>query len=206
MKNKIEARINWEEQWALHGKGYCKGFLRVSLQEYAQHANRELLLKPGPGFGDLSHPTTRFVLKLMESYVKGVDVIDLGSGSGILSLAACGMGAKRVWGIDIDPQAIEHASVNAVHNNMSDKVSFSLHPPSLSGRYTLLMNMIYSEQIIAWASLGILQDQVDWIVISGLLIEQKELYLNLCAQWHWELKDELQEDGWLGLVLRKNSG
>ncbi len=77
---------------------------------------KTLLLKPGPGFGDLSHPTTSLMLKLMKLNLASMQagaVLDVGSGSGILALAASLLGSGDVAGIDIDREANRHARKNA---------------------------------------------------------------------------------------------
>ncbi len=61
--------INWEEQWQIHGMDFKDGLIHVNLEEFGASAIT-LNLKPGPGFGDLSHPTTRLVLKLMACICK----------------------------------------------------------------------------------------------------------------------------------------
>ena len=79
-------------------------------------------LKPGGGFGDLSHPTTRLMLRMLAQIVAKQDVIDIGCGSGILSLAAAALGSPKVYGIDIEQEAVEHSRNNAIFNNLSEKI------------------------------------------------------------------------------------
>ncbi len=123
--------IDWEKQWEMHAIGFKKGVLTLPIAGFG-----DIYLKPGPGFGDLSHPTTRLALKLMPEYVKEKEVIDIGCGSGILSLAASAMGAKNVIGIDIDLGAIRHSIENQKLNKMENLVFCfpmisSLLPPLL---------------------------------------------------------------------------
>lgn len=81
-------------------------------------------LEPGLAFGSGRHPTTRLCLeRLGESPPVGIDVVDFGCGSGILAIAAAALGARRVFAIDIDPQALHATAENARLNKVEDRVS-----------------------------------------------------------------------------------
>ncbi|MBP9841141.1 MAG: 50S ribosomal protein L11 methyltransferase [Simkaniaceae bacterium] len=154
--------IDWKKQWKFHAPNFKNGYAHLHPRECSPFR-----LLPGPGFGDNSHPTTQLMLQLMPDLVKGKHVIDIGCGSGILSIAAAKMGALSVHGVDIDPLALTHARKNAELNNLT--ISFSTHyNPSHDAIY--LMNMIPLEQREAvrtlTPSLGSL-----WL-ISGILSSQ----------------------------------
>lgn len=200
--------IDWEGQWSAH-EAYHEGYLYVDLQDYAKETAfavwpSTLKLIPGPGFGDHSHPTTKLVLRLMPNLVRGKSVIDVGCGSGILSLAAVAMGASSVCGIDIDEEALIHSRANAECNGMGEFLEFLL-PEDIKGKYAgsiALMNMIQSEQEVAWTSLtSTINSAPETILTSGILREGRAEYLAMCAKWGWQLVEELEEDGWLGFVF-----
>ncbi|MBS4168054.1 Ribosomal protein L11 methyltransferase [Parachlamydia sp. AcF125] len=201
--------IDWEAQWATHGLDYREGCVHLDLNRLIEAENLPIVrLKPGPGFGDLSHASTRLVLRLMKGKVYDQAVLDIGSGSGVLSLAASIMGAKIVWGIDIDPQAVEHAKNNLLLNACTGEIYFSVDPPlqplQQQQKVLVLMNMIASEQAIAWESLQPLHQLPGEALISGILIEGKKGYLQQAKKWGWKLLGEIEEEGWLGLhFLRK---
>ena len=184
----VFAMIDWEKQWALHGANFSNGLVHIELP-----LNDAILrLKPGPGFGDFSHPTTRLVLRMMTSHVLGEDI---GSGSGILSLAASSLGAKSVHGIEIDPEAVAHAQENAQLNGLF--CTFSLpHRIKLPKKPILLMNMIRSEQRLAYPGFSIHK-----AFTSGILREEREKYLEMTASWGWKLEGEEEEEGWLGFYF-----
>jgi ribosomal protein L11 methyltransferase len=195
--------IDWEAQWAAHDT-YHDGYLHVNLNEYDKESSTQLKLIPGPGFGDHSHPTTRLVLKLMPKLVKNSCIIDVGCGSGILSLAAVSLGARAVHGIDIDADALIHSLQNAVVNEMDHIIKFYL-PEELKVVDTdsiVLMNMIQSEQEMAWASLGRLTHQVSFVVTSGVLKEEREDYVRRWLDRGWNLVEEQEESGWLGFMFK----
>ena len=80
----------------------------------------KVILDPGLTFGTGAHPSTQMVMEKMEEVVKpGFRCLDLGSGSGILSIAALGLGAESTIGIDIDPKAEDIARENAAYNGFS---------------------------------------------------------------------------------------
>lgn len=201
---------DWNAQWAAHGQGYSEGVLHIDIKDYIItndiDKDKSLLrMKPGPGFGDLSHPTTRLVLSLMGNYVPGKHVLDVGCGSGILSLAAISLNAKSVVGIDIDEQAITHACENALLNNMGDQLSFKLPEnycrEQIQFPEVILMNMIQTEQCLAWNSLAPMHDKITIAITSGILVEERQSYLDRCHQWGWQLIQEQKEDEWLGFVF-----
>lgn len=83
----------------------------------------ELSLDPGMAFGTGTHPTTQLCLIALEDTVQeGMNVLDLGSGSGILAIAAAKMGAASVYGIDIDQVAVDSSVENIERNNVQDRV------------------------------------------------------------------------------------
>ncbi len=188
-----EASIDWNEQWTLFAENFTEGKAHIRL------GNQTLLLTPGPGFGDLSHPTTHLMIEMMKPLVAGESVIDIGTGSGILALSALLLGAHSALGIDIDPAALRHAKENATINSLKARFSKTL-PQKLSEGNLFLMNMILPEQrefkpdrLNRFAKL--------WIV-SGILKSQREVYLAQAKQWGWEEVSEHQRSEWIGWVFK----
>jgi ribosomal protein L11 methyltransferase len=183
----------WEKQWELFAPNFKEGKAHIDLTPYG--CPEIIRLYPGPGFGDLSHPTTRLVLRLMQPYVKDQMVLDIGCGSGILSLAAAAMGAIQVDGYDIDPAAVEHANKNAELS--SKKIHFAINPPTKIASL-LLMNMISSEQEQAWDLIAHRIRSPALLITSGVLKEDEQDYLARRVQQGWKLLKALTEDGWCG--------
>lgn len=200
--------IDWDSQWKEHGLDFYDGVVHVDLQKFSSHS-RVLKLKPGPGFGDLSHPTTRLVLRLMATYISPAShIIDIGCGSGVLALAAIAMGAAKAYGIDVDEKALIHTAENAQANEMEKNVFLSLPDAftlSTESNSIIVMNMIYSEQIDAWNSLPVLHAGNRICLVSGIRLEEKEIYLKQIAKWKWTILQELAEDGWLGFACIQNN-
>ena len=83
----------------------------------------EIALDPGMAFGTGTHPTTQLCLQALEQLIQpGQDVLDLGSGSGILSIAAAKLGARQILALDIDPIAVNATCDNARANGVADKI------------------------------------------------------------------------------------
>lgn len=185
--------INWEQQWALHAPDFRNGAVHIHVN------NKTLMLKPGPGFGDLSHPTTRLMINLIKSNPLHKVFIDIGSGSGVLSLIAKALGVKTVIGIEIDPEAIVHARCNADKNQLDIAFvlpeAFSL--PKHSEPVTIAMNMIELEQLQAWDALPMLHSLKGNCLISGILKEGEQSYLKQAKKWGWTHLSTYSEAGWL---------
>jgi ribosomal protein L11 methyltransferase len=88
-------------------------------------------LDPGLAFGTGTHPTTALCLDWLDGAdLAGKSVLDYGCGSGILAIAAAKLGAKRVWAVDIDPQALLASDDNASENEVEDRIEL-FHPAEL---------------------------------------------------------------------------
>ena len=130
-----------EEDWATAWRQYYKP-VRVgqklmvvpSWEQYqAQEGDVVITLDPGMAFGTGTHATTRLCMRLIEQYlIPGQDMLDVGTGSGILAVTALKLGARKAVGVDIDATAVrvagENAALNGVEDNLSDRSSSS--PPT----------------------------------------------------------------------------
>lgn len=193
--------IDWDKEWKTHSPYYKKGLLEIDLNDFGTHlTDSKIYLEPGPGFGDLSHPTTCLMLKIMAGQIEGRDVIDIGCGSGILSLAAYKMGASRVIGLDIEDEALEHSRKNALLNNMNELEFFNeLLINKLDKKNLIfLINMTFYEQKNIFA---LYPDLKGTFIISGLLKNQQINYLKEFPYIRNPVTTSLEKDGWIGMVL-----
>jgi ribosomal protein L11 methyltransferase len=163
-----------------------------------------LVLDPGQAFGTGLHPTTHLCLCLLAQRLSGNQagrLLDVGCGSGILSLAALKLGLEAAVGVDIDAQAVRVAARNAALNSVQARAQF-LHGSVdiVSGQFALLTANIF---------LGPLIDMLDafvqrlvpqgWIILSGILAHQ-ELALRAAMQAAgFEVRQRLEEAGWVAL-------
>ncbi len=157
-----------------------------------------LVLDPGLAFGTGSHPTTRLCLKWLEASVRGGEsVLDYGCGSGILAIAARKLGAGRVVGADIDPQAVAASRDNAARNDAD--IEFHLTDALPAGEFDILVANILTNPLKALMPLLAARVRAGGrIALSGILAEQADevmaLYGTAFAMHAWA-----EEDGWVCL-------
>lgn len=154
-----------------------------SWHESPDPAAINLILDPGMAFGTGSHPTTRLCLEWLERNVSpACTVLDYGCGSGILAIAAARLGAGRVAGVDIDPQAVESARANAERNEVTALFADSAEP--VAGEYDLVVANILSNplRVLAPAICAHVRSG-GRLALSGILREQAEEIVAIYAQW-----------------------
>lgn len=120
-----------DEDWANNWKQYFKPFvvankivIKPTWETYEKDIEGKIILEidPGMSFGTGQHHTTRLCLEQISKYIqKDMNILDLGCGSGILSIASILLGAKKSVGIDIDENAVKTAKENALVNNIDEK-------------------------------------------------------------------------------------
>ena len=119
------ADVNWEESWKESYPPQNVGEKLVVLPYWVENHDTQgrlpVILDPGLTFGTGAHPSTQMVMEVMENTVQpGFSCLDLGSGSGILSICALRLGANTAVGVDIDPKAEDISRQNAAYNGFVD--------------------------------------------------------------------------------------
>ena len=115
-----------EEDWAENWKQYYKPFrigahmvVKPTWEHWdAQPGDLIIEIDPGMAFGTGTHETTAMCVGLIEKYYRGGTLLDVGTGSGILAIAAARLGAENVVAVDIDPDAVRVAKENVIHNGL----------------------------------------------------------------------------------------
>ena len=117
---------DWSEVWKQYYKPFRAGkhlVIKPTWEEWdAQEGDLIIELDPGMAFGTGTHETTAMCISLIEKYYAGGKLLDVGTGSGILAIAAARLGAKDVVAVDIDPDAVRVAKENVEHNGLSDSI------------------------------------------------------------------------------------
>lgn len=214
----------WEEaDWAEEWKRYYtilhvgeRTVIKPTWLEYrAQPGELVIEIDPGMAFGTGLHPTTRLCLAALEQYMApGMRVLDVGTGSGILSIAAAKLGALEVDACDIDPVAVEIAHRNAVLNRVSEVVRVgagSLHLEDEPRNVDLIVVNILAETIADLAPALAHHLAPHGIVIaSGILVEKMHVAEDALGTAGMRLLDTRREGDWVAIVAThadgKNSG
>ena len=194
----------WVRAWMEHFKPLRCGerlWVCPSHQSVQEKDAVVIELDPGLAFGTGSHPTTALCLRwLDQTDVKGKTVIDYGCGSGILAVAAALLGAKQVWAIDIDPQALDATQANAKRNGVSEIIQCGLpqdlpKDPQDHSADIVIANILAGPLIqLAPEILAHLRKPGE-LVLAGLLSEQSQ---EVCAAYaqHIALQTIFVEQDW----------
>ncbi|MGN0791795.1 MAG: 50S ribosomal protein L11 methyltransferase [Christensenellales bacterium] len=154
---------DWENNWKIYYKPLEIGerlLIRPSWEQAKDTGRTVLSLDPGMAFGTGSHHTTRMCLEFLEKTVKdGDDMIDLGCGSGILSIGALLLGAKQALAVDIDPIAEKIAYENAAMNDI------------YNDRYTVLIGDVLSDTALQDRLCEKKYDVVAANIVASVIIE-----------------------------------
>ncbi len=163
-----------------------------------------IFLDPGLAFGTGTHPTTALCLAWLDEHKATVqDVIDYGCGSGVLAIAAAKLGAKKVSAIDIDPQALIAADVNADKNNVAASIKSYLPRDFPVKAADLLLANILANPLMDLAQhfTELLKDNGQ-IVLSGILEEQAEEVMAVYVEY-FDMQAAQLLDGWVMLQGKK---
>ena len=205
---------NWEESWKDNYPPQEVGEKLVVVPCWNPEAKGRIpvILDPGLTFGTGAHPSTQMCMEFMEELVtEDMEVIDLGSGSGILSIAALRLGAKTAIGVDIDPKAEDIARENAAYNDFGadrfDAVTGNVTEDTalmerLSEKhYDLVFVNIVADVIIGLAPvLRHFMDGNTRVICSGILdVREEEVHAALKAAGLTVLATRAKED-WRALV------
>ncbi len=199
---------NWATEWR-RGFGAQRIGRRLLLQPSWEPAESEpgdvvLTIDPENAFGSGDHETTRLVLGLLDARVAGNErVLDVGCGSGILSIAAIRLGAASSIAIDIEDDAVVVAERNAALNGVVSSVAASTTPlDSLEGIYDLVLANIETRVLLHMP--GALRARMApgaKLILSGILRKERDELLAAYSSMHLE---ELVEEGeWCACVLRQ---
>ncbi|HYE84993.1 MAG TPA: 50S ribosomal protein L11 methyltransferase [Vicinamibacterales bacterium] len=162
-----------------------------------------IVIEPSMGFGTGHHATTRMCLRLLSDIdVTDASVLDLGTGSGVLSMAAALMGARRVTGIDIDPDAIDSAEHSARLNTLPDTLTFVVSdfrkdPPAPAD--LVLANLTGGMLTSSAAALAALVRPHGQLILSGF--DHTEVDRVLASFAPFTERQRLSEDSWVALRL-----
>lgn len=206
---------NWMEAWKKNYRPISIGQKLVIVPAWMEspEAGRiAIRIDPGMAFGTGTHPTTQLCLELLE--VAALDeipprVIDVGCGSGILSIAALKLGIGQALGVDIDPQSVKNSRENADLNGVGEELLLAQGSVAevLEGRFAfcsapLVLANILAPIIIRLFTGGLAQlvEPGGAIILSGILAEQEQRVLDAAAAQGLSLRDRRQMGDWVALL------
>lgn len=216
-KNEITLSEVNEEDWATSWKKYYKPVkvsnritITPSWEDYQPSKEDEIIIEldPGMAFGTGTHPTTVLSLQALESHVKNGDIVlDVGSGSGVLSIASVLLGANKAYAFDLDEIAVKSTKINAKLNHLGDKIIAKQN--NLLDHVDIQANIIVSN-ILAEIIVRFVDDAWNLLVKGGLFItsgiiqNKKTLVLEKLQEQGFEIIALSEMDDWISIVAKKN--
>src|SRR5450759_1354314 len=181
--------------------------------EQEDHSRIAVRIDPSMAFGTGTHPSTQLCLEIVEKYVQpGQTVIDVGCGSGILSIAALKMGAQKALGVDIDSASIRSTRENGAANEVEDRLEVGLGSVDevRQGQFNLNTASLVLANILAptiirlfAAGLADLVAPCGLIALSGILAEQGPSVRAAAEAKGLVFVEQKQSGDWIVLVLKK---
>jgi len=207
----VVEECDWTEEWKKSYTSFPIGnnfYLIPSWVNAPCPSDRiPIRIDPGQAFGTGTHETTQLTIEALERWVEPQQlVLDVGTGSGILALAARLLGAKRVVACDIDPIAVQVACANIERNHERDIWSFCGSVDGVeSNSITLLLGNLTADLIIKlFPEFNRILRTKGLAIFSGILNEQREDILDLFGQFSFTIHEQISRGEWLALVTEKH--
>lgn len=199
---------DWEREWISGFEPICCGerlWICPSWCEPPEPEKVNILLDPGLAFGTGTHPTTYLCMQWLDTqHLDGLELIDYGCGSGILGIASLKLGAHRVVGVDIDPQALLATRDNARRNHLAED-AMPVYLPKDAPADTadiVLANILAGPLAELAPKLTSLTRPSGFICLSGILANQADAVMDAYRD-HFDFEPVAQKDEWVRLVGRK---
>jgi ribosomal protein L11 methyltransferase len=202
----------WAESWKEHFPPLAIGerlFVRPPWSAPAPAGRIDIVIDPGMAFGTGHHTTTRSCLMWLERALRArpaARVLDLGTGSGILAIAAAKLGARTVWAVDIDPEARAIAAENAARNGVADRLRIQSDLLSAPAAFEVVVaNLLAGTLIELAADIAARLEPGAVVLGAGVLVEEAPA---VRAAWRAAgLADDgdLADEGWVALAARRSA-
>ena len=206
---------DWSKKWKEHWRPTRASehvVICPSWEDYALKKDEILIhLDPGSAFGTGTHATTQLCIQAIEKYMKPGDfVADIGTGSGILAIAALKCGASRAVGIDNDPLVIDVAMDNAQVNNVLNKIELKHETAdellkTHSEEFDFVAaNILHNVLAEIMGDLKALMKNGAYMVLSGILDEKKQVVFEAIEAHGLHTVETLKQENWIAIVVQKN--
>ncbi|MBI4762080.1 MAG: 50S ribosomal protein L11 methyltransferase [Chloroflexota bacterium] len=215
---------NWMEAWKGHYKPIPIGRRLLILPAWMESPDPSRIaikIDPGMAFGTGTHPTTQLCLELMEGSIETLkvsetfrvfDAIDVGCGSGILSIAALKLGARKVLGVDIDEESVKNSRENAETNGIGDELVLGVGSVQeiLDGKFAFKSAPLVVANILAPvivrlfdAGLAELVEPGGALILSGILQEQEKSVIEAGQAKGLKMTEHRQIGDWVALTMSR---
>jgi ribosomal protein L11 methyltransferase len=223
---RVETRILNDEDWANSWKQYFKSFtvgdkiiIKPSWEDYKDPTDGKIILEidPGMSFGTGQHQTTRLCIEqIIKHMKKDAEVLDIGCGSGILSIAALLLGAKECVGVDIDENSVRISKENAVLNNIYDD-RFTVYlgditeDKGLQEKIGYNMYDVIAVNIIAQIIMGMSHTFPNFlkknglVIASGIIAKYKQDVIDNFKSLGFEIIEVNQSEEWVSITAKLSS-
>ncbi|MGB8000163.1 MAG: 50S ribosomal protein L11 methyltransferase [Anaerobacillus sp.] len=205
-----------EEEWATAWKKYYKPVKiseRITItptwEEYQPVTTDEIIIEldPGMAFGTGTHPTTVLCVQALEKIIEpGQRVIDVGTGSGVLSIAAASLGADLVDALDLDEIAVKSAYLNTKLNKVNHKINVSQNNllEGVEETYDVIVANLLSEIIIRFTDdVARVLKPGGAFITSGIITAKKQEVKQSIIEQGLEIEETLQMEDWVAFIARK---
>lgn len=203
---------DWENNWKQYFHPIPVGeklLIRPTWEDEYDAGDRKVLnIEPGLAFGTGTHETTRLCLQTLEKYIKdGTTVLDIGCGSGILSLAALLLGAAQVTGVDIDALAVKTAQENGEANGFSEpeyKILQGNLTDKVEGKFDVVVANIVADVIIMFCKdVASFMKEDAVFITSGIIDTREQDVIDAFKKYGFEIKARHTEGGWVCFECKK---
>lgn len=203
---------DWENKWKeFYSSVPVTRYLTIvpEWEEYEKKQEDEqlIIMDPGLAFGTGTHPTTQLSIQALETVMRGDEVlVDVGTGSGVLTIAGSLLGAREVYAYDLDDMAVTSAKSNIQLNNLPSKITV--------GENNLLENVtveadIVVANILANIILQLIPDAMrvvkpgGYFISSGIIAEQREEIVTALKNEGFKIQQINQMEDWIVIIARK---
>jgi ribosomal protein L11 methyltransferase len=203
--------VDWSMEWRRSIRAHRAGTLTIAPPWLATDLDlaRSVVIEPAMAFGTGEHPTTRGVIRLLHSVIRGGDrAADLGAGSAVVAIAAAKLGAASVAAIEIDADAIGNAEANVRRNDVASVVSViegdaATLLPLVAPVRVITANIISSVLMDLLPAITLAIDDDGRAILAGILAAERDQMIAAVTAWGWRMEAEDTEEAWWSVTIAR---